>query len=59
VHDSEEEAEFHRKEMEDVNIPSLLPVYMPLKKLNVKLVREPEEGKFWGRLPQSKWKTGI
>lgn len=44
VHDSEEE--YHRKETEDVETPSVLPTYMPQIKSGAKPVKEPTEVKF-------------
>lgn len=51
VHNSDEESEFQWKEIEDVEIPSMFPMYMPPRKLGAKPLREPKEGKFSTYVP--------
>lgn len=51
ISDSEEKAEFYQKETKDVEIPSMLLVYMPLRNPGAKLVRELKEGKISTYMP--------
>ena len=44
INDSEEEVKFHLMEIEDEEIPVVLPPYIPPRKSNAKLAKKPKEG---------------